>query len=66
MAIVNTTSHMVVPKVMLATPATTINLRKGPKTYRGDVAGSPPPARAPSTEFDNLYETCAIYKSPSY
>ena len=57
---------MVVPKVMLATPATTINLRKGPKTYRGDVAGSPPPASAPSAEFDNLYETCAVYKNPLY
>ncbi len=53
-AMVKTTNHTVGPKVTPATPATTTSFRKGPKTYKGEVAGSPPPASAPSREFDNL------------
>ena len=56
-ATVMTTSQMLAPKVIWATPATTISLRKGPKTYRGEVAGSPPPARAPSSALESLRET---------
>ena len=53
-AIVRITSHTEAPNVTCATPATTTSLRKGPNTYRGEVAGSPPPARAPSNELFNL------------
>ena len=42
-ATVRTTSQMLAPNVTSATPATTISFRNGPKTYSGEVAGSPPP-----------------------
>ena len=58
-ATVKITSQMLAPNVTAATPATTINCKNGPKTYRGEVAGSPPPARAPSNELDNFLETGA-------
>jgi hypothetical protein len=32
-------------------------LRNGPNTYNGDVAGSPPPARAPSKALFSLFDT---------
>ena len=54
---VNTTSHKLAPKVTWATPAMTMSFRKGPNTYRGEVAGSPPPANAPSRELESLWET---------
>ena len=63
-ATVRMTSQTLAPNVTCATPATTINFRNGPKTYRGEVAGSPPPASAPSNEFLSLWETCAISAVP--
>jgi len=60
MAIVNTTNHIEDPNVIDATPAAIISLRNGPNTYKGDVAGSPPPASAPSSELDNLCVMLAI------
>src|ERR1051326_6948254 len=59
-ATVSTTSQTLAPNVTGATPATTISLRNGPKTERADEAGSPPPASAPSNEFDNRCETRAM------
>ncbi len=44
------------PKVTRATPATTISFKNGPNTYNGEVAGSPPPASAPSKALFNLFE----------
>jgi hypothetical protein len=57
---VKTASQTEVPNVTEATPAATIRLRKGPNTYRGEVAGSPPPASAPWSEFFSLYEIVAL------
>lgn len=51
---VKTASQTLAPKVTEATPAATISWRNGPKTYRGEVAGSPPPASAPSNELLSL------------
>ena len=51
---VRTASQIAAPITMDPTPATMISFRKGPKTYSGEVAGSPPPARAPSNAPDSL------------
>ncbi len=59
-AMVMITSHTEAPKVTWATPAATISLRKGPNTYNGEVAGSPPPASAPSMALFSLCDTAAI------
>jgi len=60
MTTVKTTIQMLAPSVTWATPATTISLRNGPKTYSGDVAGSPPPANAPWKALASLCDTCAM------
>ncbi len=54
--IVIITSQIDAPKVVRATPARTISFKNGPNTYNGEVAGSPPPARAPSNALFNLLE----------
>lgn len=58
-AMVNTASQTAPPKTMRAAPETIIRLRKGPNTYNGEVAGSPP-ASAPSKGFFSLWEMRAM------
>ena len=54
---VRITNQTEAPNVTRATPPTTISFKKGPKTYSGEVVGSPPPASAPSKALFNLLET---------
>ncbi|MDO9087308.1 MAG: hypothetical protein Q7U53_13960 [Anaerolineaceae bacterium] len=62
-AMVSTASHTAPPKTTRAAPETTTRLKKGPNTYSGEVAGSPPPASAPSKGFFSLWEMRAMMLS---
>ena len=54
------TNQIELPNVTRATPAAAIIFMKGPNMYSGEVAGSPPPANAPSNAFFNLCELFAM------